>query len=199
MKTKPIHQHLLAQKSTLILQEYAHKYGATYVPSSFKRWKYTAKHIKVDLEHGLGSIYVTITDESNSSNNVPHVQVKFNYRIRRKLECSFCSIKSPLWLPFHRHLRPSSLPNSAVNKLFHAKASHPSLFRTLLKHEGLDEALLDRPKASFKIRIKEQQAVLTYIETCKNPDVQTLHSIIKLVRILIDSIREQGIIRTTSY
>lgn len=194
MKTRPVHTNLLAPKSTIVLQEYAHIYGGTYVPASFKNWKYRAKHIKIDLPHGLGSIYVTITDSSNSSNNVPYIHIKYNYRPRRKLECNLCSIKRPIFTPFQRHLRPSTISNSAINKLFHAKSSHPSLFRTLLKQDGLDQILLDRPNASFKIRIKEQRAVLTYSEACKKPDVQTLDSSIKLVRLLIDSIREQGII-----
>lgn len=195
MKTKSVPNSLLVPKSTMILQDYAHTYGGTYVPSSFKKWKYTAKHIKIDLNHGLGSIYVMIKDSSsNSSDNVPYIHIKYNYRPRRKLECNLCSIKKPIFLPFQQHLRPSTLSNSAVNKLFHARSSHPSLFRTLLKQEGLDQALLNRPNASFKIRIKEQKALLTYSEACKKPDVQVLHSCIQLVKLLIASLREQGII-----
>ncbi|MMZ58103.1 hypothetical protein D3C76_477170 [compost metagenome] len=194
MQTKTVHKSLLEPKSSAVLQEYAKTSGGTYIASSFKGWKYTSHHVKVELAHGLGVIIATLTDGSSSSNSVPTIQLKYKYRPRRKLECYLCSIKRPIFLPFQRHLRPASMPNSAVSKVFHAKASHPSVLRSVLKQDGLDQELLKSPKPTFRISLKGPVATLFYIESCKKPDVETLCSSVRLMTLFIRSLQEQGII-----
>ncbi|MNO26891.1 hypothetical protein D3C76_167520 [compost metagenome] len=195
MQTNTVHKKsLLSSKSSIILQEYAKHSGGTYVPSSMKGWKYTSQHVKIELAHGMGKIIATLTDGSNSSNSVPMIQLKFGYRPRRKLECYINPIKRPIFLLFQRHLRPASMPNSAVGKVFHAKASHPSVLRSVLKQEGLDQALLDNPHGSFKIVLKAGKASLSYSESCKKPDVQKLEASVRLMKMFIHSLYEQGVI-----
>ncbi|SDG57851.1 hypothetical protein SAMN04488542_1656 [Fontibacillus panacisegetis] len=195
MQTKTVRKSMLESKSSIILQEYAKASGGTYVPSSFKGWKYTSHHVKVELAHGLGGVIIaTLSDSSSSSNSIPTIELTYKYRPRRKLECYLCSIKRPIFLPFQSHLRPASMPNSAVGKLFHAKSSHPSVLRSVLKHDGLDQELLKTPKATFRISLKGQAATLNYIESCKKPDVETLNSSVRLMKLFIRSLQEQGII-----
>ncbi|MBA9083614.1 hypothetical protein FHR92_000057 [Fontibacillus solani] len=194
MQTKTVRKNMLESKSSIILQEYAKASGGTYVPSSIKRWKYTSHHVKVELAHGLGVIIATLSDSSSSSNSVPTIELTYKYRPRRKLECYLCSIKRPIFLPFQSHLRPASMPNSAISKLFHAKASHPSVLRSVLKQDGLDQELLKRPKATFRISLKGHVATLIYIEPCKKTDVETLNSSVRLMKLFIRSLQEQGII-----
>ncbi|MOA32111.1 hypothetical protein D3C78_1533020 [compost metagenome] len=90
------------------------------------------------------------------------------------------------------------MPNSAGSKLFHAKASHPSVLRSVLKQDGLDQELLKTPRATFKLTLKGRMATLIYIETCKKPDVEILSSSVRLMKLFIRSLKEQGIIYETA-
>ncbi len=197
MQSAKIRKPWWVSKSTALLQEYAHIAHGTYVPASFKGWKYTGQHAKIPLGHGLGTMIVTVTDSgsgSGSSNQLV-VGMKYNYSPRRKLEFHLCKLSRPLFLPFHPQLRPVTLPNAAMNKQFHAKASHPSLLRSILKQDGLHEELEVQPTAYIKLQPKNQMSVLSLSESSKKPDTHMLDRNMKLMNHFIAALHEQGYIR----
>ncbi|WP_410771080.1 hypothetical protein [Fontibacillus sp. BL9] len=193
--TKKIRKPWWVSKSTALLQEYAHTARGTYVPGSFKDWKYTGQHVKIPLGHGLGTIIVTVTDSGSGSSNQLVVGMKYSYSPRRKLEFHLCKLSRPLFLPFHPQLRHVTLPNTAMNKQFHAKASHPSLLRSILKQDGLHEELEAQPSAYIKLQPKKQMAILSLDDTSKTPDAHMLDRNIKLMKHFIAALHEQGYIR----
>lgn len=193
---KKIRKPWWVSKSTALLQEFAHASKGTYVPSSFKGWKYTGQHVTIPLAaQGSGMIVVTVTDSSSNSSGQLAVSMRYSYSSRRKLEFHLCKVNRPLFLPFHPQLRPVTLPNSAMNKAFHAKASHPSLLRSLLKQDGLQEALEGQPGSYIKLQFKEHKAVLSLTETSKKPDTHSLEKGVKLMKHFIAGLHEQGFIR----
>lgn len=179
-------------KPTALLQEYAHTYGGTYVPASFKDWRYTGQHVRIPLGQDLGTVMITVTEPSSGT---LVVSMKYDYRPRRRLEFHLCAKKRPLFLPFHSDLLPATLPISAMNKTFHSKTSHPSLLRSILKQEGLHEALELHPRAYIKLRHKQHQALLSLSETSKKPDAQMIDQGVRLLKRFIAALHEQGYIR----
>ncbi|HEY4391942.1 MAG TPA: hypothetical protein VGN02_11420 [Paenibacillus sp.] len=185
-------------KSKFLLQEYAKKYEATFVEASFKNWKYTGRHVLIRLPHERGQMYLTVTDSSNSNgtntNNGQVIGIKYKYKPRRKFEYLLSSVKSPLLLMFHRNLRQVTLPNP-LSKSFHAGASHPSLLRGILKHEGITDLLEWHKGARLKARVKEHEAELAFTETNKKADVEFLRGCVQIMELFIEAMREQGIVR----
>lgn len=193
--TKKIRKPWWVSKSTALLQEFAHTSKGAYAPSSFKGWKYTGQHVTIPLAQGLGTIVVTVTDSNSDSSGQLAVSMKFSYSPRRKLEFHLRKVKRPLFLPFHPQLRPVTLPNSAMNKAFHAKASHPSLLRSLLKQDGLYEALESQPGSYIRLQLKDHKAVLRLSENSKKLDTHSLERGVKLMKHFIAGLHEQGFIR----
>lgn len=182
-------------ETTHLLQDFAKTYGGVYVPAIFKGWKYKGQHVRIELGHELGAIYLTVADSSSDSSKSYTVGMKFEFASRRKLEFHLCRSKRPLFLPFRPQLRPVTLPNAAMNKQFHAKASHPGLLRSILKQEGLHETLESCPRAYIKLRPHGGKAVLSVSESAKKPDKETLVRAAGLMKLMIAALHEQGFIR----
>lgn len=182
-------------KSKALLQQYAETDGGIYVPASFKGWKYTGQHVRKELNQGIGALHVTLVDSGSDSSKHWSAAVKFNFVPRRKLEFYLKRSRHPLALPFHPELRPASLPHSAMNKAYHAKATHPGLLRLILKQEGLYEALELLPGAYVKLGLKGNRAVLTISARSKKPDLGFLEAGVKVAVHFIDALHEHGFVR----
>lgn len=184
-------------KSKFLLQEYANKYEATFVEASFKNWKYTGRHVLIRLPRGRGQMYLTVTDSNSNGSNTNNGQtigIKYKYKPRRKLEYLLSPIKSPLLLIFHGNLRQVTLPNP-LSKSFHAGASHPSMLRAILKHEGIADLMEEHKDARLKTRVREHEAELTFSETNKKADVEFLRGCVQIMESFVEAIYEQGIVR----
>ncbi|MEF2966331.1 hypothetical protein V3851_10855 [Paenibacillus sp. M1] len=192
--TKKTRKPWWVAKSTALLQEYAQAYGGIYVPASFKGWVYKGQYVRIALKQGWGDIFVTVKDSGDSSHRLT-IGMKYVYSPRRRLEFHLRRTKYPLVLPFRRNLRPVTMPNSAMNKAYHAKASHPSLLRSILKQEGLHESLEAHPAVQIRHAAKGHNAVLSLSETSKTPDAKLLHQGVELMKQFITALHEQGFIR----
>ncbi|MCT2197238.1 hypothetical protein M3G15_19185 [Paenibacillus sp. p3-SID1389] len=182
-------------KSTALLKEYARTSGGTYAAGTFRNWKYKGQHVRLPLSPRFGSCKVTITDPNNdTSGNEYAITVKYSYRPRRKLEFVLFSAKRHVLAWFTRGLREASLPNSGMNKKFQAKASHPSLLRSVLKYEGIEELLNLHSKIHVRLRIKNGRATLTCTEKLKKPDVPAITATVELMKKLLLALEDQGII-----
>lgn len=193
--SKTSHKKWWVSGTTHLLQEFAKAYGGDYVPGSFKGWRYRGQHVRIGLGKELGALVLTVTDSNSDSSKNYTVGIKFEFAPRRKLEFHLCRSKRPLFIPFRPQLRPVTLPNAAMNKQFHAKASHPSLLRSILKQEGLHEALESNPRAYVKLRHYGNKAVLSLSESSKKPDKETLARAVELMKLVIAALHEQGFIR----
>lgn len=194
-QTKEIRKPWWESKSTALLKEYAKTSGAAYVAGNFSSWKYKGQHVRMPLPRSFGACEVTITDPSSEiSGNEYVITVKYSYRARRKLEFVLFSAKRHILAWLTGGLRETPLPNSAMNKRFQAKASHPSLLRSALKHEGLEELLDLHPKVHVRLRIKNGRATLTCTEKFKKSDVPTITASVELMKKMIFALGEQGII-----
>lgn len=182
-------------KSTTLLKEYARTSGGTYAAGTFKNWKYKGQRVRLPLSPHFGSCEVTITDPNNDSSGHEYaISVKYSYRPRRKLEFVLFSANRHLLAWFTRGLREASLPNSAMNKKYQAKASHPSLLRSALKYEGIEELLNLHSKIHVRLRIKNGRATLTCTEKLKKPDVPAITTTVELMKKLLLALEDQGII-----
>ncbi|MGP0586341.1 hypothetical protein [Paenibacillus timonensis] len=194
-QTKEIRKPWWESKSTALLKEYAKTSGSAYTAGKFSGWRYKSQHVRVPLPRSFGNCEVAITDPSNdSSGNEYVISVKYSYRPRRKLEFVLFSAKRHLLAWLTGGLRETPLPNSAMNKRFQAKASHPSLLRSALKHEGLEELLDLHPNVHFRLRIKSGRATLTCTEKFKKPDVPAIAASVELMKKMIYALEEQGIV-----
>ncbi|MED4959150.1 hypothetical protein P9747_30980, partial [Paenibacillus macerans] len=68
------------------------------------------------------------------------------------------------------------------------------LLRSVLKQDGLAEALELHPGAHIKLRLKAHEASLSFSESVKHPDVPALVSSVQLMKLLIQGLYEQGVI-----
>ncbi|MDU5949895.1 hypothetical protein NYE69_06305 [Paenibacillus sp. FSL R5-0527] len=194
-QTKQIRKPWWESKSAALLKEFAKTGGGTYAAAKLHGLKYTRQHVRVRLPHELGECIVTLADPSSSSSGQAHViGIKYSYRPRRKLEFDLCSAKRPAPGLLSGRLRPAALPDSALNKRFRARASHPGLLRPVLKQDGLAEALELHPGAHIKLRLKAHEASLSFSESVKHPDVPALVSSVQLMKLLIQGLYEQGVI-----
>ncbi|MGZ7445585.1 hypothetical protein [Paenibacillus sp. TH7-28] len=196
-QTKQIRKPWWESKSAALLKEFAKTGGGTYTAAKFHGLKYTRQHVRVRLPHELGECVVTLADPSSSSSSSGQTHVigiKYSYRPRRKLEFDLRSAKRPALGLLPGRLRPAALPDSALNKRFRARASHPSLLRSVLKQDGLAGVLEQRPGAHIKLRLKTREASLSFSESVKHPDVPALVSSVQLMKLLIQGLYEQGII-----
>lgn len=194
-QTNEVRKQWWEAKSTVLLKQYEKTYGGTFTAAKFHGWKYKGQYLRIALAHGLGTCDITVADPNNDSSGHSYVvTIVYSYRPRRKLEFDFFSAKRPGLSLFSGQLRRVMLPNSAMNKQFRAKASHPSLLRSVLKQEGLAEMLDLHPGAAFKLRIKGPKARLSCTEKFKHPDVHTLESSLKLMKLFIHALEEQGVI-----
>lgn len=194
-QTKEVRKPWWEPKSTALLKGYAKTSGGAYAAGKFRSWKYKGQHVRVPLPRSFGSCEVTIADPNNdSSGNAYVITIKYSYRPRRKLEFVLFSSKRhvPAW--FAGGLRDTPLPNSAMNKRFQARASHPSLLRSVLKHEGLEELLDLHPHVHFRLRIRSGRATLTCTEKFKKPDVPAITANVELMKKMILALEEQGIV-----
>lgn len=196
MQTKTLRKHWWVPRSTALLQDFAKSCGGTYVPAVFKGWKHAGQHVRIELEQGMGTCRVTLKEaDSGSGSKALVVGMNYEYQPKHKLEFELFSAKRPLLLLFQGRYRRATLPYSAMNKRFKAKATHPSLLRSLIKYEGLAEALDSHPKAYIKVRLKEQKAVLTLTESFKKPDAHTLETNLALMKLFIQALHSQGLVR----
>ncbi|OPA75596.1 hypothetical protein BVG16_19835 [Paenibacillus selenitireducens] len=181
-------------KSTGILRQYAHDFNGTYHEASFKGFSYKSQHVTVGARHGAGTIQVTIIEAGNNNgSSADTMELTYTYRPRRKLEFYLCSAKRLAYSFLQQRLRPTSMPNSALMKVFKGGATHPSMLRSLLKHEQLSDMLLEHPHAEIRLKIKEHNATLTYRERVKKPDGQSLSQGVQLMERLLDALREQSV------
>ncbi|MGG6313743.1 hypothetical protein [Paenibacillus macerans] len=194
-QTKEVRKQWWESKSTVLLKEFAKNYGGTFAAAKFQGLKYKGQHVRVPLARGLGTCDIAVTDPNNdSSGNAYVITIKYSYRPRRKLEFDLFSAKRQVLAWFSGQLREATLPNSAMNKQFRARASHPSVLRSVLKQEGLAETLDLHPSVYFRLRIKAGRASLTCTEKSKKPDVHMIADTLKLARLMIHALEEQGII-----
>lgn len=192
-QTKEIRKPWWESKSAALLKEIAKSGGGMYAAAKFHGLKYTRQHVRVRLPRDLGECIVTLADPSSSSSGHAYViGIKYSYRPRRKLEFDLCSTKRPALGLFSGRLRPATLPDSALNKRFRARASHPGLLRSILKQDGLAEAMEQHPGAYIKLRLKAHEASLSFSESVKHPDVPALDSSVQLMKLLIQGLYEQG-------
>ncbi|WP_068782899.1 hypothetical protein [Paenibacillus phocaensis] len=195
IQTKAIRKTWWEPKSTALLKEYAKSSGGAYTAGKIRGWKYKGQHVRVPLPHRFGSCEVMVTDPNNdSSGNAYVITVKYSYRPRRKLEFVLFSAKRHVLAWFVGGLRDTSLPNSAMNKRFRAKASHPSLLRSALKYERLEKLLDVHPHVHFRLRIQSGRATLTCTEKFKKPDIPAIAAAVELTRTMILALEELGII-----
>jgi hypothetical protein len=186
-------------KSTTLLKEFARSSGGAYAAGKFRGWKYKGQHVQTPLPRSFGACEVTVTDPSSeSSGNTYVITVKYSFRPRRKLEFDLFSAKRPILAWFTGRLRETSLPNSAMNKRFQAKASHPSLLRSALKHQGVEELLTPHPNVHIRLRIKGGRSTLTITEKFKKPDISAITANVELMKSFILALEEQGIIGESS-
>lgn len=198
MQTKEVRKRWWESKTTVLLKEYEKMYGGKFVAAQFKDFKYTGQYVRVLLAEDLGECTITLTEaSSDSSNKNLVIGIKYSFRPRRKLEFDLFSAKRPAFALFLHGRRPTTLPTSDMNKRFQARSSHPSVFRSVLKQDGLVEALDQHPKAYVRTRIKENKATLTFTESCKNPDASKIEDCLKLVKLFIEGLQEQGVIYIT--
>lgn len=180
-------------KSTALLKEYEKSYNdGSYVPAKLDGWKYKGQHVRIRLGHHDDTGKLTVTDPTNESGNRFGITVKYSYRPRRKLEFTVVSIKHSMSLMFIRHLRETKMPNSALSKNYAVKASHPSLLRSILKHEGLSRWLEPHPDIQLRLRIKNGIATLACTSKVKEADAHSLQEVVKLTRLVLHALEEQG-------
>ena len=198
MKKQAIKKQWWESKRTVLLKQYAHDYGGEYVAASLKKWRYTAEHVKLPDPYGLGTYDVSVRSNSNSNSTSTSelIEVKFTYRPRRKLEFSMTPAKR-LNYAFHRNMDKVTMPNTVMSKLFQAVSTHPSLLRSVLKHEGLAEELMMFLSVKLQLRIKEHTAVLTWTEPCNDPDLRALEDRISVMKQFVRALYDQNIIHET--
>ncbi|MCR8842526.1 hypothetical protein NQ117_02420 [Paenibacillus sp. SC116] len=195
-KEKLRKKSLWESKHTTLLKQYAHDYGGTYVPASFKNWEYVGEHVKIDAPKGEGPIYIALKNSGNSNGKgqLSILEMKFLFRPRRKLEFSLFSTKRKVLSMFYPNMRPATMPNAVLKKLFKGMATHPNLLRSLLKHEGLEEALMPFFSSRFNLRIKDQKATFRISQTLNAPDMQAIHEQVQLLIRFIAALHEQNVI-----
>lgn len=191
---KKVNKPLGVNKAATILQQFAANGGGSFVPASFKNWKYTGQHVRIELGHGRGVLYVSLKDSGSESSQLV-TSIRYSFQPRRKLQFHLCRTKRLIFIPFHSELKDAAMPNSAMQKSYHAKATHPSLLRQLLKFEGLQEALESKPNAYISLKAKDRRLLLTLTETSKDPDTDSLNQGVRLLRYFIAALEEHGVIR----
>ncbi|GIO37989.1 hypothetical protein J41TS12_28500 [Paenibacillus antibioticophila] len=192
--SKKLNKPWWESKSTTVLQQFAQTGGGFFVPAAFKNWKYTGQHVRIELGHGRGTLYVTLKDSGSESSHLV-TSIQYSFQPRRKFQFHLCKAKRLIFIPFHPELKDASMPNSAMQKSFHAKATHPSLLRQLLKFEGLQEALESKPNAYVSLKTKDRRLLLTLTEASKKPDADSLNQGVQLMRYFIAALEEHGVIR----
>lgn len=198
-QTKEIHKPWWESKSTALLKEYARTSEGTYTAGKFRGWKYKGQHVRTPLPRSFGACEVTITDPSGeSSGNQYAISVKYSFRPRRRLEFDLFSAKRHVLVWLTGKLRETTLPNSAMNKRFQAKASHSSLLRSVLKHQGLEEQLELHSHVHVRLRIRNGRATLTCTDKFKKPDLSAITTNVELMKMLIFALEEQGVIGEAS-
>ncbi|WP_152392263.1 hypothetical protein [Paenibacillus guangzhouensis] len=182
-------------KSTGILRQFAHVYHGTYHASALKSFSYTPQHALVNSRKSAGEIKVIIIESGNSGGSADTVEISYEFRPRRKLEFTLLPTKRMAsWL---QRLRPTSMPNSAMAKLYRGSSSHPSIFRSVLKHEQLQDKLLEHPDAELKLSIKDHKAKLTYRERIKKLEEHQIAAGVELMEQFISALRDQSVIYET--
>lgn len=181
---------------TVLLKDYAERYGGTYIPASFKHWKYTGEHVKIVSASGHETLYISVTsgNSNNSSSNSDTIRLKYVYRPRRKLQFVMVPKKGLLISMMYRDMKPVTMPNSAMSKLFKGVSTHPSLLRTVLKYEGLAEELMIYFHASIKLQIKDGKATLSWSESYKKPDAEIVNERVTVLQYIIKALDEQNVI-----
>lgn len=181
---------------TVLLKEYADQYGGTYIPASFKHWKYTGEHVKIELKSGDESLYISVTsgNNNNSGSNTETIRLKYVYRPRRKLQFVIVPKKRLLLNIMYRDMKPVTMPNTAMSKLFKGLSTHPSLLRTVLKYEDLAEELMVYDHATTKLQIKDGKAILSWTENYKKPNAETVHERVSALKYMIKALHDQGVI-----
>lgn len=181
---------------TVLLKDYAERYGGIYIPASFKHWKYTGEHVKIVSDSGHETLYISVTSGSsnNSSSNSETIRLKYVYRPRRKLQFVMVPKKGLLLNVMHRDMKPVTMPNSTMSKLFKGVSTHPSLFRTVLKYDNLTEELMNYFYANIKLQIKDGKATLCWTENYKKPDAEAMNERVMALRYIIKALDEQNVI-----
>lgn len=192
--SKKLNKPWWVSKATTVLQQFAQTGGGSFVPASFKNWKYTGQHVRIELGHGRGTLYVTIKDSGSESSQLI-TSIQYSFQPRRKFQFHLCKVNRLIFIPFHSELKDASMPNSAMQKSFHAKTTHPSLLRQLLKFEGLQEVLESKPDAYISLKTKDRRLLLTLTEASKKPDADSLNQGVRLMRYFIAALEEHGVIR----
>lgn len=192
--SKKLRKPWYVPKSTNILQQFAHESGGSFVPASFKDWKYTGQHVRIELGQGRGTLYVTLKDSGSESSQLV-TNIRYAFTPRRKFQFHFCKVKRLIFIPFNSELKDVSMPNSTMQKSFHAKSTHPGLLRQLLKYEGLQESVEKNPNAYIALKMKDRKLWLTLTETSNKPDPASLNQGVRLLRHFIAGLEEQGVIR----
>lgn len=181
--------------NTHTLKEYAKSCGAEYVKASFENWIYTGEHVKVIDRKGWGtySIAIQSNGNNNSSSDSEKIEIKFQFRPRRKLEFFMVPKRGFLgWI--HRDMREVTMPDNAMSKTFKGIATHPSLLRSVLKHEGLSDEMLAFMKASVRLKMKDHKATLHWQEAYKKPDVEVIQERLLVLRRFVQALHEQNVI-----
>ncbi|WP_018749922.1 hypothetical protein [Paenibacillus sanguinis] len=192
-RTNQLNQSWWQSKATALLKEYEESYNdGTFVPAKLHGWKYKGHHVRIRLGQHYGTGELTITDPTNETGNMFGITIKYSYRPRRKLEFAVAPAKNPMLLMFIRHLRVTAMPNSAMSKNYAAKASHPSLLRSALKHDGLSEWLERHPGVHLRLRVKNGIATLSCANKVKEADVNSLQDVVELTKLVLQALEEQS-------
>ncbi|WP_314584322.1 hypothetical protein [Paenibacillus terrigena] len=179
-------------KSTGVLRQYAHTNHGTYHASSLKGFNYTPQHVIVNARKGAGEMQVIIIESGNNAGSSDTLEIVYTYRPRRKLEFSLSSAKRiGFWL---QRLRPTTMPNAALAKLFKGSSTHPSILRSVLKHEQLHDRLIEHPSAEIRLHIKDHNAKLTYRERIKKLDEHNIAASVEMMEQLIEALQDQSVI-----
>ncbi|MGZ9585489.1 hypothetical protein [Paenibacillus marinisediminis] len=196
VKKKPISKKWWESAGTQLLKQYAEQYGGTYFPSKLKGWSYISEHVQVNDPTGHGSYTISFKSSGNSSSSSSSdmIEIKYTFRPRRKLEFFLISAKRAMFSFMHRDMRPVTMPDSAMSKLFKGMSTHPSLLRTVLKHDGLSDELMPYFSATIRLRINEHKATLSWTEAHKKPDLQVIHERMRIVQLFVQALREQNVI-----
>lgn len=182
---------------TTMMKQFAQQFGGTYVAASFKNWKYTAEHVKLPVKGIQEPIYISLKSSGNSGNgskNMLILQIKYIFRPRRKLEFMLKSIKRLLMAAFYRNMREVAMPDSTLRKYVKGIATHPSTLRSVLKYDGLPEALVMHPAAAIQLRVKEGKATLRLDEAEKEWNLSLMNERVELMKMFIHSLRGQNIV-----
>lgn len=191
-RTNQLNKSLWQLKSTVLLKEYEKSYkDGTFVPAKLHGWKYKGHHVRIKLGQHYGTGELTVADPTNETGLTFGITMKYSYRPRRKLEFTVAPAKNPMLLLFTKHLKETAMPNSAMSKNYVAKASHPSLLRSVLKHEGVSQWLELHPEVQLRLRVKNGVATLCCANRVKEADAHSLQDVVKLTKLVLHALEEQ--------